>query len=129
MISRKTLWTVVLSVCAFTALYLLYIKQERAASVKKYFPQPQLGDIYKMKTRTSKDGIQVFYLKIKDIGRESIYFYRSRLTNTALQDTFLEQFDTTETEVYSKNELAEIVAGQWNTVGKDNTQLIEIERK
>ncbi len=129
MITRKTLWTVVLSVCAFTALYLFYVKQERDASVKKYLLQPQLGDVYKMKARTSADGAIVFYLQVKDIGRESIYFYRSRMTGGAAYDVLLKRFDTTETAVYTRKELAEIAAGQWNTVAKDNTQLIEIERK
>lgn len=129
MITRKTLWTVVLAVCGFTALYLFYVHKERNASVTKYLPQPQLGDVYKMKARTSTDGAIVYYLKIKDIGKESIYFYPSRMQSGAAYDVLLNRFDTTETEVYTRKELAEIAAGQWNTVAKDHTQLIEIERK
>jgi hypothetical protein len=129
MLSRKTIWTVILSVCAFTAAYLYYVKKEREASIKNYFPSPRIGDIYKLKKDTREDGVTVFYLKIKDIGEQSIYFYPSRLVAGALHDSFLKHFDTTETEVYTKKELAEIVAGKWMTPSKDETQLVEIERK
>ena len=128
MISRKTVWTVILSVCAFTAAYLFYVKKEREASIKNYFPHPLVGDIYKLKKDT-RDGVTVFYLKIKDIGEESIYFYPSRLLASAMHDSFLKHFDTTETTVYTKKELAEIAAGKWKTASKDDTELIEIERK
>ena len=125
MISRKTLGIVALSVCALSASSLYYTKKDREASVKKYFNSPQVGDIYKMKRDTREDGVSVFYLKIKDIGQESIYFYRSRMTAGALNDTFLKQFDTTETVVLSKAELAEIAAAKPG----ETTQLVEIERK
>lgn len=128
MITRKTLLLTILSVCAFTAIYLIYVNFERKESIKKYFSQPQIGDIYKMKIHT-KEGREVFYLKIKDIGEQSIYFYPGRMGSNAAYDVLLARFDTTETSVYSKKELAAIVAGEWNTVQKDHTQLIEIERK
>ncbi|MEO6316132.1 MAG: hypothetical protein ABIU63_12285 [Chitinophagaceae bacterium] len=128
MITRKAIWTVILSVCAFTAVYLYYVKKERTESVKNYFSQPRVGDIYKLRKDT-REGVTVFYLKIKDVGEQSIYFYPGRLQAGALHDSFLKHFDTTETEVYTKKELAEIVGGQWKTARKDETELIEIERK
>jgi len=129
MISRKRIWAIILLVCAFTAGYLYYVKKEREASIKNYFPHPQIGDIYKMQKDTREEGVVVFYLKIKDIGEQSIYFYPSRLVAGALHDSFLKDFDTTETEVYTKAELAEIVAGKWMLPSKNRMQLIEIERK
>lgn len=129
MISRKTLWTVILSVGVFTAGYLYYVKKDRENSITNYFQQPRPGDIYKMKKDTREDGLVVFYLKIKDIGEQSIYFYPSRLVGGALHDNFLKHFDTTGTTVYSKKELAEIAAGKWKNATNDFTELVEIERK
>ncbi|HTL09849.1 MAG TPA: hypothetical protein VL307_16360 [Chitinophagaceae bacterium] len=129
MITAKRFWSVFIVVAAFTGAYLFYVKKDREASIRQYITQPQIGDIYKMRRETRQDGVMVFYLKIKDIGQESIYFYPSRLINGALHDSFLKQFDTTETEVFTKKELAAIAAGQWNNAAKDKTVLVEIERK
>lgn len=128
MISRKTMVWVLLSVCAFTAAYLWYVKEDREAGIKKYCTRPQLGDIYTMRQETHDHGVTVFYLKIKDIGAERIYFYPSRLVAGAPSDIFLKHFDTAETRVYSKKELADIVNGRWNVPEKDYTSLIEIQR-
>jgi hypothetical protein len=129
MISRKRLLIVFLSVCGFTVVYLYYVKQERQASVAKYFPHPQTGDIYKMRKDTRGEGVTMFYLRIKDIGEQSIYFYPSRMETSVVSDVFLKHFDTTQTEVFTKNELAEIVAGKWMAPGKGKMELLEIERK
>jgi hypothetical protein len=129
MISRKTVLLLFLFICGFTAIYLYYVKQERQASIIRYFPHPQIGDVYKMQKETKEDGVIVFYLKIKDIGNESIYFYGSKLLMGAIHDSFLKQFDTSEVKVYTKKELGEIREGQWMIPAKDNTKLLEIERK
>lgn len=129
MISRKTFFILLLSIGAFTAIYLYYVKKERLASISNYFPHPQTGDVYKMQKETRNDGIVVFYLKIKDIGDESIYFYTSKLMMGAIQDSFLKQFDTGEVSVFTKKELAEIEQGKWDIPSKDNTRILEIERK
>ncbi|MEP6750013.1 MAG: hypothetical protein ABJB86_19900 [Bacteroidota bacterium] len=129
MISRKRLLIVFLSVCGFTIVYLYYVKQARQASIAKYFSHPQLGDIYKMRKDTRAEGVTMFYLRIKDIGEQSIYFYPSRMQTGAVSDVFLNHFDTTGTEVYTKKELAEIVAGKWMVQSKNKTELLEIERK
>jgi hypothetical protein len=129
MIDRKNLLILFLSVCAFTALYLLYVKQDRQHSITKYISDPKIGDIYKMRKETSEDGVFVFYLKIKDIGEQSIYFYPGKMQSGAIIDVFLNHYDTSNTTVYSKKELAKIVAGKWMIADKDKTQLLEIERK
>lgn len=129
MISRKTFWIMVLGIAAGTAIYLFEVKQERLASIQSYFPQPRIGDIYKMQRETREDAVGVFYLKIKDIGSESIYFYGSKLMMGAMHDGFLKQFDTSEIVEYTKKELAAIKQGQWNNAAKMKLQLLEIERK
>ena len=128
MISRKTFFILILSIGGFTAIYLYYVKKQRAASIISYFPDPKLGDIYKMQKETD-EGVIVFYLKIKDIGAESIYFYPGRISASVIQDTFLNYFDKSETKVYTKKEIAEIIAGKWMIPRKDKTQLLEIQRK
>jgi len=129
MITGKKLLMLFLSIGGFTAIYLYYVKKERQASVVNYFPNPKIDDIYKMQKETHEDGISVFYLKIKDIGAESIYFYPSRLTAGAMHDSFLKHFDTAEVEVFTKKELSEIKEGKWMIPAKDYTKLLEIERK
>lgn len=128
MISRKTFFILILSIGGFTAIYLYYVKKQRAASIVSYFPDPKLGDIYKMQKETD-EGVTVFYLKIKDIGAESIYFYPGRLVAGAIHDSFLKHFDSAETIVFTKKELTEIKDGKWKVRAKDDTQLLEIERK
>jgi hypothetical protein len=129
MISRKTFFILLISICGFTAIYLYYVKKERQASIVNYFSNPKIDDIYKMRKETRDDGVTIFYLKIKDIGTESIYFYHSRLIAGAMHDSFLKHFDTTEVDVFTKKELAEIRDGKWMVPVKENTQLLEIERK
>jgi len=128
-LTKKTIWTIVLSVCTFTATYLYYIKIERARSIKKYFAQPQPGDVYIIRKETAEEGVYVYYLKISGIDEQSINFYRSRLTMSAPYDVLLEQFDKTRTESYTKAELSAIIAGKWMNAYKENTQVLEIERK
>ncbi len=128
MISRKTFFILILSIGTFTAIYLYYVKKERAASIDSYFPDPQTGDIYKMQKETS-DGVIIYYLKIKDIGHQSIYFYPGLLTAGAIHDSFLKHFDSSETVVIARKELTEIRNGKWKITAKDQTQLLEIERK
>ena len=126
--TRKRLWMVILSVIVFTVVYTFYVKKEREAGIKKYLPQPHVGDIYKMQKDT-REGVAVFYLKVKDIGAQSIYFYPGLSSSGAANDIFLKNFDTTETEVYSRKELLAMAAGEWDLPGMDGTKLIEIERK
>lgn len=129
MINRRALWLMVLAIVGATAIYLYEVKQERQTSIQAYFPQPRIGDIYKIQSETRDNGAGVFYLKIKDIGSESIYFYSSKLRTIAIDDALLKQFDTSEVEVYTKKELAEIKQGQWNNAAKMQLRLLEIERK
>ena len=128
-ISRKTGWIIILSVCAFTPVYLYYVKQQRKESVTNYSTQPRVGDIYKIQQDTPEDGVSVFYLKVINIDNQDVHFYRSRMIGTIPNDAILKQFDATRQMVYTKTELAEISAGKWMTASKDKTQLIEIERK
>lgn len=114
---------------AGTAAYLYYVQQYRTASIASYFGVPKIGDTYKMEKRFGRDGKATFYLKIKDIGAESIYFYQSKMTGNGLNDVLLGHYDTTEVKVYTKKELWEIKEGRWNNDFKDYTILKEISRK
>jgi hypothetical protein len=118
-------------IAGFTAMYLYDVKKERKNSIARYSGNPKLGDIYKMQEETREDGAVVYYLKIKDIGAESIYFYPSRMRAGVIDDILLKSYDTSSysTRVYSKKELSEIVAGKWMIPDKNKLQLLEIERK
>ncbi len=129
MINRRTFWLMVLAIAGATAIYLYEVKRERLASIQNYFPQPRMGDIYKMQRESRDDAVGVFYLKIKDIGSESIYFYQSKLIMGAMHDGFLKQFDTSEVQVFTKKELSEIRLGQWDNAAKNHLKILEIERK
>lgn len=129
MVNRKNLLILFICICGFTAVYLYYVKKERQASIAQYFPHPQPGDIYKMQEDTREQGVIVFYLMIESIDGQYIYFYRSRLVTGAVHDSLLRHFDTSITQKYTRNDLADIVAGKWMTADKDKTQLLEIERK
>ena len=121
--SGKKYLILFLSISAFTAIYLYYVKQQRQASIASYFPQPRINDVYKMQDDYTDKGREVFYLKIKDIGKESIYFYPSYGASTAIHDGFLNHFDTSAVKVFTKRELQEIKEG------KGSIQLLEIVRK
>ncbi|MFT3934672.1 MAG: hypothetical protein QM726_13700 [Chitinophagaceae bacterium] len=127
--NKKKLLYIALTVFVFTAAYLFYVKIDRDNSIKTYLPQPRIGDIYKMQTETSEEGVIIYYLKVKDVGAQSIYFYQSKTAMIAASDIFLKNFDTTNTQVYSRKELEEIAAGKWMNKASHNTKLIEIERK
>lgn len=127
--NKRTIWTTVLVVVAFTAFYVFYVQQERKESIRKFSSNPRIGDIYKMRMKDWEKGDIVFYLKVNDIDSGRIYFYRSKLILGGLHDSFLKQFDKSQTQIYTKNELAEIVAGEWKNAARQYTELVEIERK
>jgi hypothetical protein len=127
--TRKQYLFLFLAIGAATAAYLYYVQQYRKKSITDYFDRPQTGDVYKMEKKFGTAGINTFYLKIKDVGAESIYFYQSRMTGNGMNDVLLNNYDTLEVEVYSKKELREIKDGKWNTDFKDYTRLLEISRK
>lgn len=119
-----------MSIVGFIVVYLYFVNKERAATISLYFPKPAIGDIYKMQMETRDDGVVVYYLKIKDIGKESIYFYGSKLMMGAMHDSFLKQFDTSDVQVIPIKDLQEIAQGKWKEdAGKDHKQILEIERK
>ena len=126
--SRKRVWIVILAVIVFTAVYAVYVKQERASAISRLLPQPQVGDIYKMQKDT-REGTMVYYLKVKDVGAQSIYFYPGLTSAGVANDIYLKNFDTTETEVYSRKELLAIAAGEWEVADRSRVKLIGIERE
>ena len=129
MVPRKTLLIVFISIVCFTAIYLYFVKQQRQETVARYLPQPLPGDVYKMESKTASTGRIAFYLQVKEAAGESVFFYRSIMTNWAPNDIFLNHFDSTELLRYSKKDLQEIKAGRWDNDEHDNTTLLEITRK
>jgi len=126
---RKNFLILVLCIGAFIAAYLFYVKKERQASVARYLPQPLPGDIYKMERKTHAEGRTAYYLQVKEVSAQGVYFYPSQMTAWAPTDIFLKHFDSTEVIRYSKKELEQIKDGQWDNDDHDYTTLLEISRK
>jgi hypothetical protein len=129
MIPRKTALILLLSVGAFIAIYLFFVKKDRQASIARYLPQPLPGDIYKMERKTPRQGLTAFYLQVNEVSSEAVYFFPSLMSAWAPNDIFLKHFDSTETVRYSRKELEQIKNGQWDNDEHDNTVLLEISRK
>ena len=118
-----------IGICLSLAVYLFYVDKQRKESVTKYFPSPQVGDVYKIK-RDEEDGKSwVHYLKITSISDDSIYFIPSKFMADASADYILNHYDQTSTIRYSLKDLREIKEGKWKNWQKDNASLIEIIRK
>ena len=128
MLPGKKMLVIALSVIAFTVVYLYYVKQERNKSISLYLSQPQAGDVYKMRVQVS-GGEFVYYMKVKDVIGESVFFYPGRATSNAANDIFLNHYDSTETIRYGKKDLLGLKDDQWNNVDHKYMTLLEISRK
>lgn len=121
--NKKALLILVLSIIGFLAIYLYYVKKDRQESIVKYFPDPHINDIYKVQRNSRAEGRTVTYLKIKDIGKGSLYFYPGYSSSNGINDGFLNHFDTSDVVVYTKKELLEMKEG------KSDAEILEIVRK
>ena len=130
MVQGKTWLILIACIIGFTAIYLFYVKKEREASIARYLPQPQAGDVYKMEHRTHEDGHTTFYMQVKAVSAEGVYFYRGRMIAWGgANDMLLNHFDSSEAVRYSKTELQQIKQGKWDDDDHDYTTLLEITRK
>jgi len=119
-----------LIIAAATAAYLLYLKEARKQSIDDYFNQPIIGDIYKMEQDDEETNDRwITYYKAVDITPEGIIFVKSRLKSSMSSDIVLRHFQDGEQQFFTHRELKAIRAGEWQTVSKKNTTLIEIIRK
>lgn len=119
-----------LIIAAATAAYLLYLKEARKQSIDDYFNQPIIGDIYKIEQDDEETNDRLItYYKAVDITPEGIIFVKSRLKSSMSSDIVLRHFQDSEQQFFTHRELKAIRAGEWQTVSKKNTTLIEIIRK
>jgi len=123
-VNRKTFLILLLCITGFTAVYLYYVKKQRQEAIASYLPRPLVGDIYKMEAANA-----VFYLQVKEVKADAVYFYRSRLDAWAASDILLNQFDSSTVVPYGKKDLEEIKNGRWDDEPHDHTSLIDISRK
>lgn len=129
MAKRQLYLFIFLGIAGILATYLTYVSGVKKQSVQLYVMDPKLGDVYKMRQDDREQGVVVRYYKIKDIGKEAVYFNPESDHSSGLHDNFRKHFDTSETVVFSRRELIEIRDGLWNTNRKNHTTLLEIERK
>lgn len=127
--TRKTLLPLVVGIVLFLTIYLYYIKIERSKSIERYFDDPRIGDIYKMR-KDDADGVNwLFYLKVVSRHDDGLTFIPSKLKSDASADHLLKQYDNDAQMVYTYKELHEIRTGKWNNYQHENTTLVEIIRK
>ena len=127
--TRKTFILLLTSISIFVAAYLYYVKIDRQQSIEKYFDDPRVGDIYKMKVDDDEGNPWVRYLKLVIREDNKLIFTQSKLQADASADYLLRHFDENSTITYSLQELSEIRNGRWNNNLKNNVVLLEIVRK
>ena len=127
--NRKTFISLFVGIAVFLAAYLYYVKVDRQQSIEKYFDDPRIGDIYKIKSNDSEGRPWVQYLKLTVRQDNKLIFKASKLQSNGSSDYLLRHFQENSTVTYSLKDLHEIRNGLWDNYTKDNTTLIEIIRK
>ena len=126
---RKTLLYLFIGISVSLAAYLYYVDADRKKSIEKYFPHPQVGDIYKIKSDNEEGKPWLTYFKLIEISGERLVFIPSKLMSDASVDYLLNHYDNHSPVIYTKQELVEIKNGRWNNFQKNNTALVEIVRR
>ncbi len=117
------------SISLFIAIYLYFVGVERSNSIKRYFNDPQVGDIYKIKSDEEDGERWLRYYKVAEVQSNHLVFYKSKMMADASVDYLLNHYDTLNPVIYSRNELAGIKEGKWKNNQRNNTELIEIVRR
>ncbi|HEY4149071.1 MAG TPA: hypothetical protein VGM41_09085 [Chitinophagaceae bacterium] len=123
MINKKALYILFGGILVFTFVYLYYVKQQRQEAIARYLPDPQKGDIYKIKQEGA-----VFYLQVKTVAGGSVFFYHGAISAYAASDILLKHFDSTDVIHYDKSELQAIRNGRWDDEEHGHTSLVDITR-
>jgi hypothetical protein len=129
MIKGRQVLYLFLGICLFLIAYLPYVAEQRKQSIVKYFAQPKVGDIYKIKRDEDDGDSRVHYLKISHLTEDSIEFKTSKFMSEASADYLLNHYDPTSSVKYSIQDLQAIKDGKWKNWQKNNTSLIEVIRK
>lgn len=126
---RKTLLYLFVGICAFVAAYLYYVDVDRKKSIEKYFTQPAVNDVYKLKSDNEAGSSWLVYYKVVDILGDRLVFYRSKMAADASVDIILNHYDTKSPITFYRKDLQEIRDGKWNNYLRDNMVLVEIIRR
>ena len=126
---RKTLLYLFIGISVSLAGYLYYVDADRKNSIEKYFPHPEVGDIYKIKSDNDEGNSWLSYYKLVEISGERLVFIPSKLMSDASVDYLLNHYDNQAPIIYTVQELAAIKNGKWNNFQKNNTALVEIVRR
>lgn len=126
---RKTLLYLFVGICAFVAAYLYYVDVDRKKSIEKYFTQPAVNDVYKLKSDNEAGSSWLVYYKVVDILGDRLVFYRSKMAADASVDIILNHYDTKSPITFYRKVLQEIRDGKWNNYLRDNMVLVEIIRR
>ncbi len=118
-----------LGISAFTAAYLYYVHLDRKQSVERYFNDPKVGDIYKIKKNDSEGDQGLVYYKLAEISPNNLVFYPGKMSTGSSIDYLQNHYETNYPVIFSRKDLADIKEGKWNNFLKDNTVLVEIVRR
>jgi hypothetical protein len=101
----------------------------RSRSVAKFFPEPQVGDIYKFRYRDRDKATSLFfYRKVVAVQPDKLSFMASKWRVSAIDSAGLYDFDANRIEVADRSMLQAIREGRWDNSEHDKTVLVAIER-
>ena len=126
---RRNILAVAALIGVLLFFYIRHVKQERAESIRQYFTQPQIGDIYKIRYTNNSGGASVRYYRVAEMEEGSVFFFRGRLSAWNVSDVFLDDYDIDTVIGFSTEDLQKIKAGTFNNSEMKNAQLVEIERR
>ncbi len=126
---RKTLLYLFLGISAFTAAYLHYVHLDRKQSIERYFNDPKVGDVYKIKKNDSEGDHGLVYYKLAEISPNNLVFYPGKMSTGSSIDYLQNHYETNYPVIFSRKDLTNIKEGKWNNFLKDNTVLVEIVRR
>jgi hypothetical protein len=125
----KKLLLLFIGIILFVAAYLYYIKIDRERSIERYFDEPRIGDVYKIKKDDEDGSSWLHYFKLVRIEGDNLIFNPSKMKANSSTDYLLHHFDNNSTVIYSKQDLLASRKGLWKNYKKYNTELVEIMRK
>lgn len=126
---RKNILVVIVLIGAFLFFYIRHVKLEREDSIRRFFPQQQIGDIYKIRYKDNSGGTSVRYYRVAEMEEGAVFFFRGRLSAWNVSDVFLDDYDTEAVIGFSSEDLQQIRSGTFSNNEMKNAQLVEIERR
>jgi len=118
-----------LAIGLFLFFYLRSVNKERKESIELLISQPRMGDIYKISYKNYNNDRTVRYFRVAEVKEDEVLFYRGKLSAWNASDIFLNEFDLSRMETFSKTNIQLLKKGIFNSEEMREGELVEIERK